>query len=93
MLVQFQPCNFWWLLVAFEGNRGTFTMPGEQEDPLLRWFEYEHLPDDLRETSKLFHKTAMEIVSRLRPSAERTVALRKLLEGKDAAVRAAILGR
>lgn len=57
---------------------------------LLRWFEYEHLPTELGVVSMQFHHLAHELVDRLPDSPELSVALRKLLEGKDAAVRAAI---
>lgn len=60
-------------------------------DPLLRWFEFRHLPPHLQSVSAAFQGLAQDMVSHLEPSAERTVALRKLLEAKDAAVRAAIL--
>lgn len=57
---------------------------------LLRYFEYRHLPADLGVVSMQFHHLAHELVDRLPDSAELTVALRKLLEGKDAAVRSAL---
>ena len=65
----------------------------QHADPLLRWFEFEHLPDDLQATSRVFHGIAGFLVATLPRCAERTVALRKMLEAKDAAVRAAIEGR
>lgn len=59
--------------------------------PILRYFEYSHLPPGaMMDTSRAFHALAERVVSTLPASAERTVALRKLLEGKDAAVRAAM---
>lgn len=61
------------------------------DEPMLRWFAYGHLRDGyLRDTSAMFATLAADIVDTLPRSAERTVALRKLLESKDAAVRAAI---
>jgi len=51
------------------------------------FFSYEHLPPHLQDVSKRFYELAEFIVD-LPPNAERTVALRKLLEAKDAAVRA-----
>ena len=60
-------------------------------DPLLRWFECGHLPPHLQAASAPFGDLARELCAQLRPSAERTVALRKLLESKDAAVRAATI--
>lgn len=58
------------------------------QDPILHFFHYEHLPPKLKETSRCFFDLAAIIVSTLPRNAERTVALRKLLEAKDAAVRA-----
>lgn len=64
------------------------TTPAE---PMLKYFEYGHLrPGPLRETSNLFHSLAHELVAVLPRTPERTVALRKLLESKDAAVRTAL---
>jgi hypothetical protein len=57
-------------------------------EPILQFFVYDHLRDDLRETSKGFADLAHRIVTTLPRNPERTVALRKLLEAKDAAVRA-----
>lgn len=59
-------------------------------EPMLRWFAYAHLPEKLQAVSKIFHDAAQAIVASVPASAERTVALRKLLESKDAAVRAAL---
>jgi hypothetical protein len=60
------------------------------EDKILRWFEYSHLPKDLQSISKVFASVAIFINDNIASSAERTAALRKLLESKDAAVRAYI---
>jgi len=57
-------------------------------EEMLKWFEYGHLPTDLQTASAPFGELAINICSTITPSAERTVALRKLLESKDAAVRA-----
>lgn len=59
-------------------------------DPILQFFRYEHLPAHLQEISKPYGVLAQSIVAGLPRNPERTVALRKLLESKDAAVRAAI---
>jgi len=59
-------------------------------DPILRFFHYTHLPMALRAVSEPFCALADRIVRSLPRNAERTVALRKLLEAKDAAVRANI---
>ena len=58
------------------------------EDPIMQYFAYAHLPEHLQEVSKPFGELAQHIVTTLPRNPERTVALRKLLEGKDAAVRA-----
>lgn len=64
--------------------------PSEMEEPMLRWFAHAHLPNHLKAPSRIVGDAAHELVRLLPRSAERTVALRKLLEGKDAAVRAAV---
>ena len=58
-------------------------------EEIMRYFEYDHLPDPLRAVSERFHALAWVLVVEL-DGAELTVALRKLLESKDAAVRAAL---
>lgn len=59
------------------------------EEPILKYFEWNHLPAKLQAVSQPFQSLANEIM-KLERSPERTVALRKLLESKDAAVRAAL---
>ena len=60
------------------------------EDRMMKWFAYDHLPPVLRAVSKGFYVIAEQLCDTVAPGPERTVALRKLLEAKDAAVRAAI---
>jgi len=60
------------------------------QDPILRFFHYSHLPASLQAASRPFCELAAHIVSTLPWNAERSVALRKLLEAKDAAVRARV---
>jgi len=71
-------------------------------EPLLQFFAYAHLPQHLQAMSKPFCELAHALVngdnvpesgtvtigSGLPRNPERTVALRKLLEAKDCAVRA-----
>lgn len=57
---------------------------------LMVYFEYDHLPPGLKETSQEFHKLAKFIDETIPDSPEKTVALRKLLESKDAGVRASL---
>jgi hypothetical protein len=59
-------------------------------EPLLQFFEYAHLPDHLQGVSRPFCDLAQQLVIGLPRNPERTVALRKLLEAKDCAVRAAL---
>lgn len=70
-------------------DEGDFQERWQGEDMLVH-FEFHHLPEGpMRETSRMFNHLAYAVVRTLPRSPERTVALRKLLEGKDAAVRAA----
>lgn len=56
---------------------------------LLDFFEYKHLPDSLQMVSEPFCTLAHTVASTLE-GPEVTVALRKLLEAKDCAVRAKV---
>lgn len=56
--------------------------------PIMQFFAYEHLPAHLQEISKPFGELAKHIAETLPSNPEQSVALRKLLEAKDAAVRA-----
>ena len=68
-------------------NDPHLTTTPNHHDPLLRWFRYDHLPHSLQNASKPYYDLARSICDSFPPSAERTVALRKLLESKDSAVR------
>lgn len=57
---------------------------------VLKFFKYDHLPERLQAISKPFADLAQQIAERAPDNQETTVALRKLLEAKDAAVRAAL---
>lgn len=61
-----------------------------EQDRMLKWFQYAHLPPHLQGTSKPFFELADRLCQTVEPGPERTVALRKLLEAKDAAVRAVV---
>lgn len=68
-----------------------FTAPtAPPPDHILQFFAYAHLPPMLQAVSKPFGELAEHIVETLPRNPERTVALRKLLESKDAAVRALV---
>ena len=62
----------------------------DQLERMLRWFRWQHLPPTLQAVSRPFGELAEHIVRTIPASAERTVALSKLLEAKDAAVRASL---
>lgn len=59
-------------------------------DDLRRWMRYDHLPPHLQDVSAIFRLAADQLCASVPPGRERTVALRKLLEAKDAGVRACI---
>ena len=61
-----------------------------QPEHILQFFAWQHLPPHLQDVSRPFADMAEQIVVRLPRNPERTVALRKLLEAKDAAVRAMV---
>lgn len=67
-------------------------MPHPAKAQVLRFFEYEHLNGHARSVSQDFSAIAWELARTLPEDPETTVALRKLLEAKDAAVRAALVG-
>ena len=58
-----------------------------QPEHIIQFFRYAHLPPHLQDVSRKFAELADGIMT-LPRNPERTVALRKLLEAKDAAVRA-----
>jgi hypothetical protein len=68
---------------AFKGER-------ETEEHIMQFFAWTHLPAELGAVSRTFAEAARRIVRTLPRNPERTVALRKLLEAKDAAVRALV---
>lgn len=62
-------------------------------DHIMQFFSYDHLPERLEAVSKPFADLADQITTMAEPSPERTAALRKLLESKDAAVRAVLCSK
>lgn len=74
---------------AFEnGYTPVPTAAGGGDDPIVQFFAYWHLPAHLQEVSRVFAHVAYRLLAMVPRNPERTVALRKLLEAKDAAVRA-----
>ena len=57
---------------------------------LLAFFQFAHLPPRLQHISLPFCALAVELEHLLPAGSEKTVALRKLLEAKDCAVRSVI---
>ena len=62
--------------------------PKDPPEHILQYFAFAHLPPHLQDVSRPFAALADDIVANVPRNPERTVALRKLLESKDAAVRA-----
>jgi hypothetical protein len=62
----------------------------DPQEPILQYFDYAHLREDLQQFSRPFGELAYKLIETLPRNPERTVALRKLLEAKDAAVRAGL---
>ncbi|HUR52936.1 MAG TPA: hypothetical protein VMZ71_02310 [Gemmataceae bacterium] len=57
---------------------------------MMQFFEYGHLPEHLKAVSQPFCELAKAMSQTLPANPESTVALRKLLEAKDAAVRSVL---
>lgn len=62
----------------------------ERAEPTMYYFRYEHLPKALQAVSIPFWSLAADMVRTLPGCTQRTLAIQKLLESKDAAVRAAL---
>lgn len=60
------------------------------DERMMKWFRHDHLPPKLQDVSRSFHDLAATVVATIDSGPERTVSLRKLLEAKDAAVRATV---
>lgn len=56
--------------------------------PIMKYFAYEHLPAHLQEVSKPIGELAQQMEANLPDGPEKSAGLRKLLEAKDALVRA-----
>lgn len=65
-------------------------MTNDIPEPMLQFFNFDHLPPHLQAVSGDFYALAATIVATVPRNPERTVALRKLLEAKDCAVRAVV---
>ena len=58
------------------------------ENPILKYFEYGHLPAHLQEVSAPIGELAKKMNESLPEGPEKSAGLRKLLEAKDCLVRA-----
>ncbi len=58
------------------------------EERMLKWFEFGDVPADVQPVAVRFWDVACSLCATIEPGPERTVALRKLLEARDAAIRA-----
>lgn len=56
--------------------------------PIMKFFEYKHLPEHLQNVSQPISDLAKKMDESLPDCAEKSAGLRKLLEAKDAFVRA-----
>jgi len=59
-------------------------------NPILKYFQYQHLPEHLQEVSRDFCILAQDIDTKYVDSPEKSAGLRKLLEAKDCIVRASM---
>ena len=58
--------------------------------PIMKFFEYSHLPPHLQEVSKEICEAAKKMELTLPAGEEKSAGLRKLLEAKDCFVRALV---
>ena len=71
-----------------EAAAHTIQTPAPPPEHIMQFFAYAHLPPHLQAISRPFAELAFSIAVNVPRNPERTVAFRKLLESKDAAVRA-----
>ena len=78
----------------FKKVKNTSGLPYHQANPgvtpIMKYFAYEHLPEELQKISSPICDIARAYDKRIRSSAEKSAGLRKLLEAKDCMVRAAL---
>jgi hypothetical protein len=61
-----------------------------KDNAIMKFFKYEHLPENLQVISKPFSDLAEKMCQEMGNNAEGVTALRKLLEAKDCAVRSVL---
>ena len=62
----------------------------KKQNPIIKFFAYDHLPKNLQVVSKPIGDLAIEMDTVLANCPEKSAGLRKLLEAKDCLVRAAL---
>ncbi|WJS05204.1 hypothetical protein [Roseibium aggregatum] len=62
----------------------------DMPNPIMKYFEFAHLPDHLQKVSRPFGELASQLNEDLPDGPEKSTGLRKLLEAKDCMVRAAL---
>lgn len=77
-------------VIPVDKDVGQHLRTGKISYNLLKYFNYGHLPEHLQRVSAPFQVLAEKIAAEGKDPAETTVALRKLLEAKDAAVRSVL---
>lgn len=60
------------------------------DNPIMKYFEWSHLPEKLQKISEPFGTLAANFNEMLPDGPEKSAGLRKLLEAKDCMVRAAL---
>lgn len=60
------------------------------KNPIMKFFEFAHLPEKLQRVSKPFGELAEKMNDALPDGPEKSAGLRKLLEAKDCMVRASM---
>lgn len=78
------------IIVESDATKQALKTLTEGGETIMQFFAFDHLPDNLQSTSFAFAALAVDVATHLPRNAERTTALRKLLEAKDCAVRAKV---
>lgn len=71
--------------LLFKPGAGMTVDPSES---LMKHFDFDSLPNKYAEAVKMHKMAATHLLKTLPPGSEKTVAIRKLLESRDAALRA-----
>lgn len=80
----------WQPASIFEKNHTVLPDNEETTLPIMKFFDFKHLPEKLQEISLPFYNIAHTLNIQLPDGLEKSTGLRKLLEAKDCMVRAAL---